>query len=68
MRSSSPQPGDVVVIAGKGHEHGQELAEETLPFDDREVVREALGSRRVIPIELDVVERLCPGTPLAHCW
>ena len=45
MRSSSPQPGDVVVIAGKGHELGQELAEETLPFDDREVVREALGSR-----------------------
>ena len=39
------EPGDVVVIAGKGHELGQELAEETLPFDDREVVREALGSR-----------------------
>jgi UDP-N-acetylmuramoyl-L-alanyl-D-glutamate--2,6-diaminopimelate ligase len=36
------EPGDVVVIAGKGHEQGQEVAGETLPFDDREVAREAL--------------------------
>jgi UDP-N-acetylmuramoyl-L-alanyl-D-glutamate--2,6-diaminopimelate ligase len=35
-------PGDVVVIAGKGHEQGQEAAGRTLPFDDREVAREAL--------------------------
>ena len=34
--------GDVVVIAGKGHEQGQEIGGETLPFDDREVAREAL--------------------------
>ncbi|MEJ7567410.1 MAG: UDP-N-acetylmuramoyl-L-alanyl-D-glutamate--2,6-diaminopimelate ligase [Gaiellaceae bacterium] len=34
--------GDVVVIAGKGHEQGQEVAGEKLPFDDREVAREAL--------------------------
>jgi UDP-N-acetylmuramoyl-L-alanyl-D-glutamate--2,6-diaminopimelate ligase len=38
------EPGDVVVIAGKGHEQGQELAGEILPFDDREVAREALRS------------------------
>jgi UDP-N-acetylmuramoyl-L-alanyl-D-glutamate--2,6-diaminopimelate ligase len=38
------EPGDVVVIAGKGHEQGQEIAGETLPFDDREVAREALRS------------------------
>jgi UDP-N-acetylmuramoyl-L-alanyl-D-glutamate--2,6-diaminopimelate ligase len=34
--------GDVVVIAGKGHEGGQEFAGETIPFDDREVARDAL--------------------------
>ena len=34
--------GDVVVIAGKGHEQGQEVAGEKLPFDDREVARELL--------------------------
>jgi UDP-N-acetylmuramoyl-L-alanyl-D-glutamate--2,6-diaminopimelate ligase len=34
--------GDVVVIAGKGHERGQEIAGQKLPFDDREVARDAL--------------------------
>jgi len=38
----SAQPGDVVVIAGKGHEQGQEVAGRKLPFDDREVAREVL--------------------------
>jgi UDP-N-acetylmuramoyl-L-alanyl-D-glutamate--2,6-diaminopimelate ligase len=36
------EAGDVVVIAGKGHEQGQEIAGRTLPFDDREVAREVL--------------------------
>jgi UDP-N-acetylmuramoyl-L-alanyl-D-glutamate--2,6-diaminopimelate ligase len=40
------QPGDVVVIAGKGHEQGQEIAGCKLPFDDREVARETLRRSR----------------------
>jgi UDP-N-acetylmuramoyl-L-alanyl-D-glutamate--2,6-diaminopimelate ligase len=34
--------GDVVLIAGKGHEQGQEFADRTIPFDDREVARDVL--------------------------
>jgi UDP-N-acetylmuramoyl-L-alanyl-D-glutamate--2,6-diaminopimelate ligase len=34
--------GDVVLIAGKGAEQGQEFADRTVPFDDRESAREAL--------------------------
>jgi UDP-N-acetylmuramoyl-L-alanyl-D-glutamate--2,6-diaminopimelate ligase len=37
-------PGDVVVIAGKGHEQGQEVAGVVHPFDDRQVVRECLAA------------------------
>jgi len=36
---------DVVVIAGKGHEQGQEVAGVVSPFDDRDVAREALRGR-----------------------
>jgi UDP-N-acetylmuramoyl-L-alanyl-D-glutamate--2,6-diaminopimelate ligase len=37
--------GDVVVIAGKGHETTQEVGGRVLPFDDRVVAREAIESR-----------------------
>jgi len=36
------RPGDVVVIAGRGAEQGQEFADRTVPFDDRESAKEAL--------------------------
>lgn len=35
--------GGTVLLAGKGHEHGQEIAGQVLPFDDRDVLREALA-------------------------
>ena len=33
-------PGDIVLLAGKGHETYQEIQGEKIPFDDRQVVRE----------------------------
>jgi UDP-N-acetylmuramoyl-L-alanyl-D-glutamate--2,6-diaminopimelate ligase len=38
-------PGDTVVIAGKGHETGQEIRGTVHPFDDREELLTALGGR-----------------------
>ena len=35
--------GDVLLIAGKGHETGQIIGEEVIPFSDHEVIEEALG-------------------------
>jgi UDP-N-acetylmuramyl tripeptide synthase len=39
--------GDVVLVAGKGHEKYQEIGGRTFAFDDVEVAREALASRRL---------------------
>ena len=39
------EPGDVVAVLGKGHERGQEVAGEVLPFDDRTELADALRAR-----------------------
>ncbi|WP_448640007.1 UDP-N-acetylmuramoyl-L-alanyl-D-glutamate--2,6-diaminopimelate ligase [Geodermatophilus sp. URMC 63] len=38
------RPGDTVLVAGKGHETGQEVAGTVTPFDDRAVLREAISA------------------------
>jgi UDP-N-acetylmuramoyl-L-alanyl-D-glutamate--2,6-diaminopimelate ligase len=37
--------GDAVLLLGKGHEAGQEIAGRVVPFDDRQVAREAVMAR-----------------------
>jgi UDP-N-acetylmuramoyl-L-alanyl-D-glutamate--2,6-diaminopimelate ligase len=42
---SALQPGDALLIAGKGHETGQIVGDKTLPFSDHDAVAAALSSR-----------------------
>jgi UDP-N-acetylmuramoyl-L-alanyl-D-glutamate--2,6-diaminopimelate ligase len=46
-------PGDVIVVAGKGHETGQYVAGAVLPFDDRQVTAAALAQREQAERERD---------------
>ena len=41
--------GDSLLIAGKGHETYQEFADTIVPFDDRQVVRELIGIKKIKP-------------------
>jgi UDP-N-acetylmuramoyl-L-alanyl-D-glutamate--2,6-diaminopimelate ligase len=56
VRLAWGEPRGAVLVAGKGHEQGQEVAGTVWPFDDREVLREALSA--VTPRQADG-----PGKP-----
>ena len=43
------RPGDTLLVAGKGHETGQEIAGTVHPFDDRDVLREVLSGQGGTP-------------------
>jgi UDP-N-acetylmuramoyl-L-alanyl-D-glutamate--2,6-diaminopimelate ligase len=45
MALDEARPGDIVLLAGKGHETYQVLREGTIDFDDREAARQALRER-----------------------
>ena len=51
--------GDVVLIAGKGHERGQYPGTSVIPFDDREVAAEVLA-RRVAAARADAPPAAAP--------
>ena len=58
------QQDDVVLIAGKGAEQGQEFADRTVPFDDREAAKEAL---RALMLEASAATPPTPGgNPRPH--
>jgi len=46
---AAAREGDCLLIAGKGHETCQEFADTIVPFDDRQVVRELIGSQGLQP-------------------
>jgi UDP-N-acetylmuramoyl-L-alanyl-D-glutamate--2,6-diaminopimelate ligase len=41
--------GDLILVAGKGHETTQEIGNVRHAFSDRQVVREALMQRKTLP-------------------
>jgi UDP-N-acetylmuramoyl-L-alanyl-D-glutamate--2,6-diaminopimelate ligase len=46
MALGEAHPGDLVLLAGKGHEKTQILGDRVIPFDDAEIARETLARMR----------------------
>ena len=42
---SLAKEGDIVLLAGKGHETTQTLADKTIEFDERKIVKEILANK-----------------------
>jgi len=55
--------GDVVLVAGKGHERGQYAGASVIPFDDREVAADAIA-RRLAASEMPLADT--PAAPRAQ--
>jgi UDP-N-acetylmuramoyl-L-alanyl-D-glutamate--2,6-diaminopimelate ligase len=52
------RPGDTVLVAGKGHEQGQDIAGVVRPFDDRQVLRAAIEGT-AIDIDRAAINNAC---------
>jgi UDP-N-acetylmuramoyl-L-alanyl-D-glutamate--2,6-diaminopimelate ligase len=57
------EPGDTVLVLGKGHEVGQDIAGVIRPFDDREVLREAIEQAAAASAERAAQAPTDPPTP-----
>ena len=44
MANHAAEMGDVLVVAGKGHEQGQTIGTQVLPFDDADTIRALAGA------------------------
>ncbi len=58
--------GDVVLIAGKGHETGQIIARQVLPFSDHEVARESISLVTAAAEHEQAQAKTSPSDPLWH--
>jgi UDP-N-acetylmuramoyl-L-alanyl-D-glutamate--2,6-diaminopimelate ligase len=60
------RPGDVLAVAGKGHEQGQTIGGVTLPFDDVETVRRFVGASTPPPAPSHFVGASTPPPAPSH--
>ena len=48
------QPGDVIVLAGKGHEDYQEIEGKKYPMDERDIIADVLAGRQQAPAAVEI--------------